>query len=1012
MKALIKLLAARPVATVMIIASIILAGCMAAFHLPLDFLPDVSLPRIAVAAEYPGLPAKDMRSMVSMPLEDGLASTRGLRKIESVSRDGRVIIIMDFAWGEDPLEASMRVRESIDAVYPSLPEGALKPIVMPYDPVSKPVMSVAFRAKGGDAAFARRMADNEIRTRFQRVAGVSAVTIVGGRREEIKVLVDTERAASRGYSAYSVSSILSREHQDVPAGSVNSGDSELVVITKGRTETPEALSALLLPGASGGHGFRLGEIASVSPGFADRQSAYALDGEEWILLEARKRPGSNPIAVAAALRKEVARAQADFDRDFELRIVSDESGQIADTIRNLAISAAIGAAIAIAVLAFFTKNLRSSLILGTMIPISIASAIAALWAGGLSINTMSLGGLALGIGMMTDNAVVILDALKLALGKRRERPSADEIAEAAATVAGSTFGSTATTIIVFAPVLFLPGVIGALFKDLAVAVIASIVASCLSAILFVPSLYRLFYAPEPESTASHKIEKAYGRALASSLRRPWFAASLAIGLGIAGAVSFIAIPKEFMPPDGAVSLEAIVEYPPGVTLDYLERQARAVTGALRGSASVSLASAWAGAEKEDTGRLADPDLSNERIVAYCALKDGANPLKALSEIEKLIRRTAAPEAKVSVRVPEDASARILGVGGRGKNLLVKADSPEKAEAAADSIADRLAAAGMNRRSISISPTGKRLELSIAPNPEAMSAVGINFAQTSSAIKAAVEGEVATTMVRDGREVDIRVKSADPPTGPAGLAEMPVALTKGGSIAAASVLRIARAESAPSVLRRDRSDAALIRIDGSDKDYAALVRALPRLKADFPALDYLEGSALAEYGTSLLIAGILVVVLLYLYLGGQFESLSLPLVLMTTIPLSFGGIGLGLLAAGSSINFGSALGIIVLFGIVVNNSIIMQETIEGRIRAARGIDPLLAVYRGSIERVVPIMVTVMTNCLALVPIALSPSGASQRAMCVAVLGGMTASTCLTLFLVPTFFFFYYRGKAKA
>lgn len=490
MKELIRLCVSRPVTVIMAIAALMTAALFSLAHLSLDRLPALSSPRVTVETQYPGMGAEDLRSIVTIPLEDALSAVKGLERIRSVSRDGASIVVLDFRWGTDPNGASVLVREAVDAVYPSLPEGIRKPLVIPGDQGGEPHAVVGVYSPAGDQAFARNLAEYELRARLRRIDGVGALVLSGGESPEARIRVDLPRLVSLGMEPAGLARTLSAETADIPAGSAREGDRELVVVSSGRPKSMEELARLILPS---GAGLRLSDIGELAREGARRKSIFIYNNREEAALEIYRRPGADPARLSREIKKALDEARPLFSRDAELSLIYDSSGSILRGLRDLFLSALLGAAAVVLTLIFFFRRVRYSFLAALSIPLSSAAALVVLAIGGRSLNGMSLGGLALGIGLVSDTAVITLDLLHRSFGRREGRPSPEELGASAASISGSSFAGTLTTAVVFIPILFLPGPLGALFGDMSLALVSSVTMGWLYAQCALPALYRIFF---------------------------------------------------------------------------------------------------------------------------------------------------------------------------------------------------------------------------------------------------------------------------------------------------------------------------------------------------------------------------------------------------------------------------------------------------------------------------------------------------------------------------------------
>ncbi len=988
------------------LAAVMMAGAGAAARMPRRSLPDVSVPRVIVAASMPGMPAASMRSLIACPLEDALASADGLVGSSSVSRDGRTVITLEFNWGEDAARMASAAREIVDAAYPGLPEGASKPSVVADDPSASPLVTVTMVPIDGDLAFARRIAEREGRARLRRVQGVGSVTVVGGRRREVAVAVDSRRAAARGMTVRDVASALAAECADVPLGSVEGDGLELVVVAEGRPKTAAELESLVAAAPSGP--FRLSELARVYERDAPADSLYALDGVEAVALEAYLRPGADPVAAA----REVARAAATMARDFagELSVatVGDSSKAIAASIRELAWAAVIGSIAAALALYAMLRDARCAVMVAVSIPVSIAAALAALYLAGRSLNRMSLSGVALAVGVISDNAVVTLDALSRMETTRpsgtgpRPIPSPAAIGDAVSSVAGGTFGGMITSVTVFLPIFFLPGALGAIYGDLALAVVAASVGGWMTAMTILPAAYRLFGDVGTASRPSGLAE-SYARALAAVMRRPARLVVLAAIAAAAGVAMVATTDASFMPRGAASELLVTVMYEPGSDAEGVGPEALALSATLSGIDGVESTRGWAGAERDDLTRLADPAYGPERLSLVCSLSAGADPETVAREISAVAAAASPSSASVAVTEPPDPAASIMGLD-LGSTLVVRADGAEAVKSAADAFESGLARlAGDALASVVRSPSGMARRVRARPDRQRIASLGVSLAEAEAAIRTATEGVSIGRLRSDGDDTDIVVFAAGAGSADGGgslesLRGLAVGVGASAPISASSVAAFDLAYSDAALARLDRRDAVYLTPIAGDGRRGALDAAVETaMIGRGSGVSRSGGSAFGRYAEAMARTLALVLMLLYLVIGAQFESLSAPLVVMAAIPLALAGSGPAMLIAGVGLDSGSIMGLVALFGTVVNSAILLYEACGARLAAGEDGDD--AAFHGAVDRLRPVLATTMTTLVALAPLCLRPDASPQRSMAVAMFGGMIASTALTLFVTP-------------
>ena len=1014
MKGLINIFIRRPVTVIMILAAQIIAAVFTIFTMPVNRLPEISVPRVTVETIYPGLAAEDIRTLVTIPLEDSLSPIKGIERIRSVSRDSRSLISLDFRWGVDPMAASVFVREAIDAVYPTLPEGVRKPSVTAGDSANEPHAVIAVSSLNGNDELTRNLAEYELRARLRRIDGVGSVVLVGGKTAEERISLDVHRLAALGISPSQFAGLLAQETSDVPAGNAREGNMELVVVSSGKPDTVSSLAKIILPAANGT--LTVEDAGRIYHAAARQESIFIYDGNEAAALEVFRRPGSDPLRLSREIKKTIDEAASFFSRDVQIEIVADSTPRLLSGIKSLLFSAALGVIAVISVLLLFIRRLGHSLFASFSIPFSAAAGICVLGLAGKSLNNMSLGGLAMGIALVSDVSVIVLDILHRTFGKRTTVPQMQEIGEKASSVAGSSIASTLTTALVFIPVIMLPGPLGMLFSDISIALVTSVFAGWFYAQFCLPSLYRLFFHSSislPFKTTVFKDgslvsnwhpEKKYSHLLNSLLQRPEKVFATAAILVIIGACSLMTRPVVFINPDEAEEVWVSMVFPPGTLLEAASSSGVSMIKTISRLPSVKTVYARAGAEEEDVNRRADIDYMKEELILRCVLEKKAKPEKTLAEIRAAIASAEHSfETSVSVYFPKDKTEILLGLSSERTFVIRGKDRQELYDhtTAAEEI--------FKEASIPVSfrPRGQRPELRLFPNREAAAYLSIPASQIAETLYILNEGIVASRLEIEGRPLNVRVTGEEQTEGDpvSRLEQIPLQTSQGKTVFLGSLGRIEQKE----------AEASLTRLDRSDVVYADIltVNKIPDQIKEFSALySWFSGadeSVFNRYKNSLLLYVILVLILLYMTMGAQFESFLLPLILMMSIPFSLAGAGPALLITGKKIDSSAILGLTALFGLVVNNSLVLFEISNQKIQD--GFSPAAAVKHGASERLQAIFITCATTVFALMPLAVSPMANSQGSMAVTMLGGLAASTLLSLFAIPPVLIRYFEWKDR-
>ena len=1008
MKSLIDLCIRRPVTVIMFLSAVLLGGIFSLSVLPLERLPEFPFPRVTVETTYPGLGAEDIRSCLTIPVEDALSSVKGLERMRSISRDSASLTVLDFRWGTDSGAASVLVREAIDAVYPSLPEGAAKPAVIPGDPDEQAQLIVAIRSPLG-LAFARNLAEYELRSLFRRIDGVGAVMLSGGEKEELAIKVDLPRALSRGLPPSVLAEILASETANIPAGNAMEGDKELVVVSQGKPATETELEKLILPSQNGP--FVIGDIGFLKRTAAKKDSVFIVCGKnprsgyprsdnqcsdnhpyEFVALEIFRRPGADPVKLSRDLRKAVTDASDTFGGDAEIEIVYDDASSIVPGIQKLFVSVILGSAAVMIVLFLNLRNFRYSILAGLSLPFSMAASVIALAALGRTLNNMSLSGIALGIGLVSDTSVIILDLLHHGFNKPK-KPGCDELGSLAASVASSSFGGTVTTAVVFIPVVFLPGPLGSLFGDLSVALVVSIIAGWVYAQFALPSLFRMFYSANKKNySGNDSVTRRYASLLTFCVKKSVNVLLTTVLLCVFGFALLLSRPLGFVSADTASEIEAVLNFPSGTVMETIAEKASVLGEQLASLPGIDYVFGRAGSEKEYTARRSDPDYRRETFIFRCVLEQKAKPTAVLASVNSILEKQS---RETFSRFPQDKTEKLLGLSSSFV-IAVKGRDRKEAENRALEAENIIREGGF---SVTRRPAGYRPEIRIIPDREASAYAGITTAETAMAYYAASEGLEAGELELEGKPLTMKLSALElPGAAVRQLEALPLVFRENGPVFAGSIAGFILQETPEALARLDRSDTLYIESSlqgGSKKNLAAILDSLCTGKEQ--GFARASESAFIRYRSSLILTVVLVVILLYLTMGAEFESLTLPLVLLLAIPFSLAGAGPALFVSGGGLDSSSVLALMVLFGLSVNSGMVLYELAAEK--CALGKSPSDAVCEAAMERFRAVLTTALTTVFALIPLVISPLGAKEHSMAAAMLGGIIACTTLTLFALP-------------
>ncbi|RMG16096.1 MAG: efflux RND transporter permease subunit [Planctomycetota bacterium] len=1031
--ALARLSVRRPVATLMASACAFLFGVLSLRELPLDLLPELSYPAVTIEVPFPGASPQEVESLITRPVEDAVAVSQGLVRLRSTSQAGLARVALLFRWSTDMGLAALEVREKLQQV--QLPDGAEAARVLRFDPTLDPVLRFALtlpRAAEADLIRLRRLAEDRLKPALERLDGVAAARVRGGFEEEVAVLLDPRAPALEGVTLEQVADRLAAENVNLAGGVLREGRLEYRVRTRSELRELDDLRDTVVA-RDGEAVVALGQVAEVRRTTAERDLVTRLDGREAVEVAIYKASGHNTVAVAARVRQrlgELVRAGGLLE-GARWVVTADQSTFIRSSLEDLGSAAWLGGALAILVLLLFLRDLRATLVVAFAIPLSVVATFLLMRLAGISLNVMSLGGIALAIGMLVDNAIVVLEAI--AAQRDRAGPAADPAETAiagSALVSRAVTASTLTTLSVFLPVVFLEGVASRLFGDqaltLAIALLASLVAS-LSVIPMLSatrSLRRLTDAlgratlgllwplRVPFDAAWRGVTFAFPRLLAPALAHP--GAVLAVAVGLAGACYALAprLGADFLPEMHPGLLSVEVSLPQGAALRETDRVLADLARRAAELPEVEAAFSTAGA----ISRPGEQDLVRESVgQLLLRLAPGAG-LAGEERVERAVREwmSATPgllppvfarPGLVSVRTP-------LEVVVDGKDLDALRRFSAEVVRALEGVS--------GLRDLRSSARGGRPELLVSLDRTKLALYDLDAASVSAALEAAVRGRVSTELVRSDRDVPIRVRLATEGRASEEAIERIVVSPAGRApVTLASVGHVELAEG-PAEIRRDaQRRVAVISAEVSGRDLGSAARDVRERLRTLPTPPGLvvrlggSATAMSEAFGSLAGAALLALVLVYLLLAAQFESFLLPLLIMGAVPFAGAGALLALLLTGTPLSVIAIIGAVVLAGIVVNNAILLVDR-ANQLTRREGRAPAEAARSAAFERLRPIVMTTATTVLGLLPLAVAGGeGAELRApLAVTLVGGLSVSTLLTLFVVPSAYALFLSRRRRS
>lgn len=1094
--------------------AVVLLGLVSYGGLSVDLLPDVSTPRITLMTRAEGLSPVEVERLVTQPLERAAAGVPGLERTTSVSREGMSVITLAFPWGIDLDLAALHVRERVDAAAATLSRQADRPAVLRWDPGSEPVMGVAVGG-GSSPGELRELVETAVVTRLEQVVGIAGGQVTGGAQREIHVELDPEKLTTYGLTVSEVMGAIERSNRSARSGTVLQGAFRYSVQVLGQFRSVDDIAGVPVDRGPEVTLLTVGDLGEVVEGTRPRLAGALLDGQPAVGVLLYKESGVNTIeAVEAA--EEALRELQDEHPELALKVAFENASFIRDAIDSVVQNIVIGGLLAFAVLFLFLKDPRNPILLGLSIPVSLIATFVLCYFTGISLNIMTLGGLALGVGMLVDNSIVVLENIfrHRQLGADAEeaaRRGTDEVALAVS-------AATLTTIAVFLPIAYVHGVAGELFSPQAWTVAFALLASLLVSLTVLPMLAARFLrfgdftrrvvaspprqpagaatvedpaagspstrpdGAESVSQASgdedggptdHRIERAVraasrgaGRALTALVALPlfwirglgWITGLLldpvieAFGrfydgtvrlyhsclrwclrhrvltllgcLALVGLGAFVALsmPFELMPPVTSGRFDITLDAPPGTPFDELERMVGRLDAAVRAEQGVGTTFATLGLETSTAPGAASGvmALSPTRAFLTVVMEGGRSRTGAarMQAAMAAARREARSMEGVTLTVDPQRSPleRLLGAEASGFRIAVRGDDLDVLDRLADEAAARLAPVSGLEDVMAHNSRGNP-EIVLRVKRDAARRYQVDVDELTDAIVGALQGRIAATeFVEFDRRLDIRVSARRGLAGVAEVLDRPYP-TESGQVPLRELVEQSVGTGPSEIVRTDRVREIPITATLSG---VALSEAVEAAEAALSGVEFPPGyryrvagerrevdASFRSLGWALALAGLLV----YMVMAAQFESLRHPLVILLSLPLGWTGVVFALWATGISLNVVALVGAVVLTGIIVNDAIVKVDTIN-RLRRDNGYLRRRAVIEGSGLRLRPILMTSVTTAFALIPMALGLGAAAelQRPLAVAVIGGESTGTLLTLLVIPVFYELLDRDEA--
>ena len=1004
----------RPIFTTMIILAILAVGLVSVSRLPIDLMPDITFPTLNVSTSYENTGPEEIEQIITRPIEDAMSAVPGVEEVFSVSSEGNSNVRVMFSWGTDLNAAADDVRERLDRVIPRLPDDVSRPTLRKFDPAQRPILMIG-ALSNLDPIQTRQIIDEQIAYRIERVPGVASMDIWGGREREIQVNIHPDKVKALGLPLDLIVNKIRQENIDLPAGIIERGNYDILVRIPGVFTSLDEIRDTVVA-VRDGVPIQLKEIADINDTFRRITRVVRINGLPGTRLAIYKQSGTNTVQVAEGVLKEMARIQEDIPQ-IQLLPVSDSSEYIKNAIRNVGSTAVYGGLLAVLVLLFFLTNVRSTFVIATAIPISVIATFSLIYFGGFTLNVMTLGGLALGIGMLLDNSIVVLENIyRIQEGGAPPRQAASA---GTSEVSSAIIASTLTTLAVFMPMVFVRGMSGIMFKQLAYVVGFALICSLFVALTLIPMLSSRFLKVTPLGNphAKGRIEKAvvgvrrlfrrmedgYKKFIHYALdHRPAVLGTAALILiGSVLMVRFGLVGSEFMPSTDEGEVRVTVEMEVGTRLAVIDERFKVMADIIRREVpemrtieeNVGGGGWRRGAQGGDFTVMLHPrserSRSSEEIAGHLR--------RSLSGIPGTVVRTRASGGQYFFR--GGGGAERVQVEIRGYDIEIGEALSQQVKKIVESVPG---------------VTDVRLSREVG-NPEellhidrqAAADMKLSVSQIGRTVQTVLSGTQASMYRESGHEyrILVRVKDAEL-LSMENILDLTLTNSDGQPVSLRNIVDVQPRRGPQRIERRDRERVLTISSEISGRDLSSVladiragIRTIP-MPRDFSVTFTGDFEEQQKAFRELLVSITLALLLVYMVMAMLYESVRDPFVVMFTVPLAAIGVIWMLFLTGTTFNIQSYIGCIMLGGIVVNNAILLVDH-TNLLRRRDKMKIREAIEEAGRRRLRPILMTALTTMFAMLPLALGlrEGSEAQAPMARAVVGGLMSSTLITLIIIP-------------
>jgi len=1015
----------RPVATLMAFVAVFLLGVIAWQRLAIDMMPEIESPSISVFTRWDGASTEDVEQQITRVIESALGSVTDLDEITSTTSEGVSRVTCKFKWGTELGEAANDMRDLLERAKRRLPDDADDPVMFKFNTANMPILGFSVTATENIEKLEDTVNDDIVDV-LKRVPGVGTAEAFGGLERQVNVLLDPAKLSAHGLSVAAIAAAIDADNQTEPAGNVKIGTVDYTIRVPGEFATPEEVGLVVVK-RDGDKVVRVSDVARVEDGFAEETRVVERMGRAGMMVDVQKRSGENTMAVARRVMDKLEEIKANLPADYSIDLVFDTSDMIGKSIRSVGKTVLWGGLFVVLVTLFFLRSARTSLVIALTIPFSLIIASIFMFLKGWTINLMSLSALALAVGMVVDNAVVVLENVISHVSRgtgRREAAmfGADEVGTA-------ILASTLTTIVVFVPLVFVDGVTGIMLGQLGGIVTATLVASVVCSLLLTPMLASKLLAPPPAGRGAYArfyawsegrlaaLERGYARLLSGALHARWLVVLAAVGVVALTVWGFRSLGSEFMGKEDTGQLSISYQLPLSTRYEITAETGRRILEVVHrvcGDDKIVSEMLRAGG----SGGFGGGGGSHAGTIRL-RLVDAKYRDRTADEYGDEITREVSQWPEI-VKVFSNSGNflnRIL-MGG-GANLLVEVYGWDLDETTA--IAERIkriAQETPGSRDVRVSQDMGKPELSIAIDRAKASAMGLSMQEITATVSALFQGDDASQYREGEDEYDITLRLAAPDRASIeDIRRTELPLPGGGRVRLDAIAQVVEGSGPVTITRKNQQRVVSVEFDATDArpegDVMADVRRRVAEQIVLPngvSVEYggmIEEQEKSEKALTMMI--LLGIVLVYMVMAAQFESLLHPLLIMFSVPFAFSGVVAVLHLTGTPLSMSAYIGMVLLVGVVVNNSIVLVDYVN--LLRARGRALREAIVEGGRQRLRPVMITTCTTVLGMMPMATShgDGSATWRPLGLVVVGGLALASVVSLVLVPTLYYIAERRR---